>query len=86
MYSTMMVLYHCFNPTIPIIIHTCNQCGSYIVSGKRWHCSICSDYDLCDPCKVQYSHEHELTPFDLSATAHDESLILDVGLISDVHA
>eukprot|EP00501_MAST-03F_sp_TOSAG23-6_P000346 GSMAST32.ASY1.ANO1.353.1 assembled CDS len=45
-HSTMMVLYHLHNPTAPAFVHTCNDCQTDIMSGFRYHCNVCSDYDV----------------------------------------
>ena len=31
------------------ISFNCDSCGNTI-SGLRWHCSTCEDYDLCNDC------------------------------------
>jgi hypothetical protein len=38
---------------------TCHGCGMTPLIGQRFHCKICSDYDLCSACKEK-GHEHEL--------------------------
>ncbi|KAG0612386.1 hypothetical protein M758_6G023300 [Ceratodon purpureus] len=35
----------------------CNGCGLTRISTKCWHCDICPDFDLCEPC---YERRHEL--------------------------
>uniref|UniRef100_A0A1D1XYA6 histone acetyltransferase n=1 Tax=Anthurium amnicola TaxID=1678845 RepID=A0A1D1XYA6_9ARAE len=37
--------------------HACNHCCQMIVSGKRWVCDFCKNFQLCDKC---YSTEQEL--------------------------
>ncbi|XP_049519876.1 uncharacterized protein LOC119446117 isoform X2 [Dermacentor silvarum] len=38
---------------------TCKVCGRAEISGTRWKCDVCVDYDLCAPCYV--SNKHNLT-------------------------
>jgi E1A/CREB-binding protein len=59
-HSTMMLLYHLHNPTVPLYLYTCNECQSDILSGFRWHCPICPDFDLCHECKRGVVHQHQL--------------------------
>ena len=68
-HSTMMVLYHLHNPSAPAFVHTCNKCNSDIVSGTRWHCDVCPDFDLCSKCKNQFSHPHPLTRHNVAGGA-----------------
>ena len=30
---------------------TCDSCDTRI-EGSRWHCSVCSDFDLCESCRT----------------------------------
>jgi len=54
-HSTMMVLYHLHNPQQAGFVHSCNKCGNNIVEGRRFHCEICPDYDLCYNCAHKYN-------------------------------
>lgn len=39
----------------------CNSCGQKEVTGIRWKCVNCPDYELCTPCYMAAKHnlEHE---------------------------
>ena len=74
----MMILYYCNDPSIYIYNHTCNECEENIVEGKRWHCPICFDYDLCEKCKNKHHHEHALVPYDVSMSSHCKDNQLNV--------
>ena len=60
-HTSLMVLYHLHNPTAPAYIYVCNHCQSDILTGNRWHCSTCSDFDVCDSCYKKTKHQHKLT-------------------------
>jgi E1A/CREB-binding protein len=49
-HSTMMVLYQLHNPTEPKFVQRCGGCASDIVSGKRFLCNVCPNFDLCQAC------------------------------------
>jgi E1A/CREB-binding protein len=49
-HSTMMVLYQLHNPTEPKFVRRCGGCASDIMSGKRFHCNVCPNFDLCEAC------------------------------------
>lgn len=80
-YSTMMIFYYCNDPSVYIYNHTCDKCEENITDGKRWHCPICIDYDLCEKCKKKYHHEHDLVPYDVSVTPRVGDNQLTVELV-----
>jgi len=49
-HTSMMVLWHLHNRNEPKFVQQCVHCNREILSGTRYHCSICSDYDLCEKC------------------------------------
>lgn len=49
-HSTMMVLYQLHNPTEPKFVQRCGGCASDIISGCRYHCKVCPNFDLCHAC------------------------------------
>lgn len=55
----MMVLYHLHNPDAPAFTHTCNECQTTI-SGPRYSCEQCKDFDMCIECKKTKTHPHKL--------------------------
>ena len=63
-HSSMMILWHLHNPSIPAYAHICNVCENDIGCGTRWHCEACFDYDICEECHASpmLQHPHELVP------------------------
>lgn len=64
-HSSMMLLYHLHHPQMSSLRPVCVSCKSAIKE-IRWHCELCSHYDLCARCvsgKVGSSHQHPLIPF-----------------------
>jgi E1A/CREB-binding protein len=59
-HSSMMALYHLGNPNPNAYIYECNACTQDIVTGNRWHCHTCPDFDVCDACYEKEKHEHPL--------------------------
>lgn len=49
-HTTMMVLYHIHNPSTPKFLQQCGACYREIVHGTRYHCTSCSNFDLCQEC------------------------------------
>jgi E1A/CREB-binding protein len=49
-HTSMMVLWHLHNRDAPKFVQQCFACGREILSGKRYHCKICPEYDLCQDC------------------------------------
>merc|ERR1712159_891205 len=72
-HSTMMLLYHLHNPTVPIYLYTCNECQNDILSGFRWHCPVCPDFDLCHECKRGVVHQHQLECHKVKVSADPDS-------------
>lgn len=74
-HSSMMILWHLHNPSIPAYAHTCNVCETDIGCGTRWHCEACYDYDICDACNDNPStnHPHTLVP------KRDNNIVVQVG-------
>lgn len=59
-HSSMMVLWHLHNPSIPAYAHTCNVCEADIGCNTRWHCETCYDFDVCVECAASVEHQHAL--------------------------
>ncbi|CAI5745724.1 unnamed protein product [Peronospora destructor] len=59
-HSSMMALYHLGNPNPNAYVYECNACTRDIVTGNRWHCHTCPDFDVCDTCNANEKHEHPL--------------------------
>lgn len=49
-HTSMMVLWHLHNRDAPKFVQQCFACNREILSGKRYHCNTCPDYDLCEQC------------------------------------
>lgn len=37
---------------------TCDGCGAHPLEGDCWRCLVCTDYDLCQPCREDKIHSH----------------------------
>lgn len=80
-HSTMMVLFQLHNPLAPKFLQQCVACYRDIANGIRYHCNVCSNFDLCDECyhivtkgeltkqDARFTHDksHTFTPFDMEA-------------------
>ncbi|RHZ27724.1 hypothetical protein DYB37_005801 [Aphanomyces astaci] len=64
-HSSMMVLYHLFNQGTTGFTFTCHKCSMTLTSGKRWNCSICLNFNLCEGCRAKTKHEHPLHAFQI---------------------
>ncbi|KAK1614711.1 hypothetical protein QYE76_020228 [Lolium multiflorum] len=62
-HSSMMVLYHLHNPSVPLFVNTCIICAHDIETGQGWRCEVCPDFDVCNVCyqKGAVNHPHKLT-------------------------
>jgi len=49
-HSSMMVLWHLHNRDAPKFVQQCTTCSREILSGFRFHCTICADFDQCQDC------------------------------------
>eukprot|EP00978_Attheya_sp_CCMP212_P043915 scaffold294920_cov59-Attheya_sp.AAC.5 len=49
-HTSMMVLWHLHNRDAPKFVQQCASCSREILSGMRYHCSSCTDFDLCEDC------------------------------------
>lgn len=64
-HTSMMVLYHLFNPDAPKFVPICHLCGKDILQGYRYSCETC-DQDWCERCYRNSGggyrvHQHPLT-------------------------
>jgi len=63
-HTSMMVLWHLHNRDAPKFVQQCALCSREILSGKRYHCPTCADYDQCYECISNPNvprHQHPLT-------------------------
>jgi E1A/CREB-binding protein len=49
-HTSMMVLWHLHNRDAPKFVQQCACCNREILTGMRYHCNSCPDYDLCEEC------------------------------------
>lgn len=68
-HSSMMVLWHLHNRDAPKFVQQCTTCSREILSGYRFHCTICADFDQCQECVSNPNmarHPHQLKPIPVS--------------------
>jgi len=74
-HSSMMVLFHLHNRDAPKFVQQCAQCAREILTGWRFHCEVCADFDLCQEChqnpKVA-THIHPLKGIAVATGAQSE--------------
>lgn len=64
-HSSMMVLWHLHNRDAPKFVQQCTTCSREILSGYRFHCPTCADFDQCHECVQNPNtprHPHQLKP------------------------
>jgi len=78
-HTSMMVLWHLHNRDAPKFVQQCVACNREILSGKRYHCSTCNDYDLCQDCyknpeanRGSCTHYHQLKPIAVESDSSQE--------------
>jgi len=49
-HTSMMILWHLHNRDAPKFVQQCAACNKEILTGFRYHCNTCPDYDLCEDC------------------------------------
>lgn len=62
-HSSMMVLFHLHNRDAPKFVQQCAFCSREILTGNRYHCPICPDFDMCGDCYNNPNvrrHHHQL--------------------------
>lgn len=75
-HTSMMVLWHLHNRDAPKFVQQCVACNREILSGKRYHCNTCPDYDLCEECygdpkTNRGSCTHKLQPIAVESNGED---------------
>jgi E1A/CREB-binding protein len=68
-HTSMMVLWHLHNRDAPKFVQQCVACNREILTGKRYHCNTCSDYDLCQECFSDPKVNRGACPHQLQAIA-----------------
>ncbi|GAX16081.1 E1A/CREB-binding protein [Fistulifera solaris] len=64
-HSSMMVLWHLHNRDAPKFVQQCATCSREILTGVRYHCPTCADFDQCHECVSNSKmprHPHPLKP------------------------
>ncbi|XP_010487036.1 PREDICTED: histone acetyltransferase HAC5-like isoform X1 [Camelina sativa] len=60
-HSSMMILYHLHNPTVPAFATACVICQQELETAQGWRCEVCPDYDVCNACYSKgINHPHSL--------------------------
>jgi E1A/CREB-binding protein len=77
-YSSMMILWHLHNRDAPKFVQQCSLCKSDLLSGNRYHCSVCPDFDICEECYqdpnvVRGTCKHDLIPQPVDGDAQNAS-------------
>ena len=74
-HSSMMVLWHLHNRDAPKFVQQCATCSREILTGYRFHCPTCADFDQCQECvsnpKVT-RHPHQLKPIPIASGQQPE--------------
>jgi hypothetical protein len=76
-HSSMMVLWHLHNREAPKFVQQCAICAREILTGYRYHCPTCPDYDQCYECYSNPNpsiprHIHALKPISVASTQQSE--------------
>lgn len=50
---------------------TCDGCGVKPISGLRYKCSVCKDFDYCANCEERLGHEHAFLKIRVAGGAPD---------------
>jgi len=75
-HTSMMVLWHLHNRDAPKFLQQCVSCSREILTGNRYHCNTCPDYDLCEECYKNPSTNrgacaHKLQPIAVESSSQD---------------
>jgi E1A/CREB-binding protein len=74
-HSSMMVLWHLHNRDAPKFVQQCATCSREILTGYRFHCSVCADFDQCQECVQNPKiprHPHQLKPVPIGTGPQNE--------------
>jgi E1A/CREB-binding protein len=69
-HTSMMVLWHLHNRDAPKFVQQCATCSREILSGYRYHCPTCADFDQCQDCVTNQKvprHPHPLKPVPIAS-------------------
>lgn len=74
-HSSMMVLWHLHNRDAPKFVQQCATCSREILTGFRYHCPTCADFDQCQECISNVKiprHPHQLKPIAIASGPQNE--------------
>jgi len=74
-HTSMMVLWHLHNRDAPKFVQQCAVCSREILTGVRYHCPTCNDYDQCAECFNNINvprHHHQLKPIPIAKSEQNE--------------
>lgn len=74
-HTSMMVLWHLHNREAPKFVQQCAICSRDILTGYRYHCPTCADYDQCHDCISNPNaprHPHQLKPIPVASGQSSE--------------
>lgn len=74
-HSSMMVLWHLHNRDAPKFVQQCATCSREILTGYRFHCPTCADFDQCQDCVQNPKiprHPHQLKPIPVASGQQPE--------------
>jgi E1A/CREB-binding protein len=74
-HSSMMVLWHLHNRDAPKFVQQCAICSREILTGYRYHCPTCDDYDQCHDCVSNPKsprHPHQLKQIPVASGQQSE--------------
>merc|ERR1712238_573442 len=74
-HTSMMVLWHLHNRDAPKFVQQCAICAREILSGYRYHCPTCADFDMCTECFQKPTvtrHMHTLKPIPVASGQKSE--------------
>lgn len=74
-HSSMMVLWHLHNRDAPKFVQQCAICSREILTGYRYHCPTCADYDQCHECVSNPNsprHPHQLKAIPVASGQQSE--------------
>jgi E1A/CREB-binding protein len=74
-HSSMMVLWHLHNRDAPKFVQQCATCSREILTGYRFHCPTCADFDQCQECfsnQKVVRHPHQLKAIAVASGQQNE--------------
>merc|ERR1712054_68877 len=69
-----MVLWHLHNRDAPKFVQQCTTCSREILTGYRFHCPTCADFDQCQECVQNPNtprHPHRLKPIPVASQQNE---------------